>query len=165
MSSSNDHGNLPAPAPTDFSKPFWDGAKQKKLLLQYDPEAQRYQFFPRPISIYTGKRNLEWREAAGTGSVFAFTIVHRASSPAFAPLVPYVVASVTLDEGVRILGRLINVDAQDVRVGLPVRVAWEARGETPHQLAAAQHPDPAQRIQHSERGRLHQQNIAHVDRQ
>lgn len=127
---SNGHTlELPEPRPMDFSQPFWDGAKQKKLLLQYDPEAQRYQFFARPISVYTGKRNLEWREVAGTGSVFSFAVVHRPSIPAFAPLVPYVIASVQLDEGVRILGRLIDVDPAAVRVGMPVRVAWEERGE------------------------------------
>ncbi len=58
---------LPEPVPSDFSRPFWEATKQHVLLLQYDPDAGRYQFFPRPASIFTGRRNLEWRAAAGTG--------------------------------------------------------------------------------------------------
>jgi uncharacterized OB-fold protein len=119
---------LPAPAPSPFSLPFWEGTKRKELLLQYDPIAERYQFFPRPISIYTGKRNLEWRAASGLGSVFAFTIVRRAPHPGFAGRTPYVVASITLDEGVRILAQLRNVAPEDVRAGMRVHVEWEPRG-------------------------------------
>jgi uncharacterized OB-fold protein len=119
---------LPVPAPSTFSVPFWEGTKRKELLLQYDPEARKYQFFPRPISIYSGKRNLEWRAAAGTGTVFAFTIVHHAPSPAFASRTPYVVASITLDEGVRIMGQLTKIQPEQVRAGMRVRVEWEPRG-------------------------------------
>jgi uncharacterized OB-fold protein len=120
---------LPEPVPSDFSRPFWDATKQHILLLQYDSAAKRYQFFPRPTSIYTGRRNLEWRAAAGTGTVYTFTIVHRAPLPAFASRTPYVVASITLDEGVRIMAQLVDCRPEDVRIGMRVRLGWEPRGE------------------------------------
>ena len=47
--------------------------KNGKLMLQYDPDAKAYQFYPRMGSVMTGKRNLEWREASGKGSVFSYT--------------------------------------------------------------------------------------------
>lgn len=120
---------LPEPIPSDFSRPFWEATKERILLLQYDPDAARYQFFPRPASIYTGRRNLEWRPAAGTGTVYTFTIVHRAPLPAFAARTPYVVASITLDEDVRIMAQIIDCRPEDVRIGMRVRLAWEPRGE------------------------------------
>jgi hypothetical protein len=120
---------LPEPVPSDFSRPFWEATKQHTLLLQYDPEVKRYQFFPRPVSIFTGRRNLEWRAAAGTGSVYTFTIVHRAPLPAFATRTPYVVASIELDEGVRIMAQLIDCAPEDARIGMRVQLAWEPRGE------------------------------------
>jgi uncharacterized OB-fold protein len=120
---------LPEPVPSDFSGPFWEATKEHILLLQYDPDVKRYQFFPRPVSIYTGRRSLEWRPAAGTGSVYTFTIVHRAPLPACASRTPYVVASITLDEGVRIMAQLIDCRPEDVRIGMRVRLAWEPRGE------------------------------------
>ncbi len=124
-----DSHSLPAPVPSDFSLPFWEATKERKLLLQYDPDAKRYQFFPRPSSLFSGKRNLEWRPSAGNGSVYTFTIVHRAPLPAFAARTPYVVASIELDEGVRIMAQIRGCPAEDVRIGMRVRLAWEARGE------------------------------------
>jgi len=49
------------PIPRSFSKAFWDATREKRLLLQYDPRNQKYQFIPRPTSIYDGRRQLEWR--------------------------------------------------------------------------------------------------------
>ena len=120
---------LPEPTPSDFSLPFWEATKRHELLLQYDPDAKRYQFFARPVSIFTGRRNLEWRAAAGTGSVYTFTIVHRAPLPAFASRTPYVVASIELTEGVRIMAQIRGCDVSAVQIGMPVKLAWEPRGE------------------------------------
>jgi uncharacterized OB-fold protein/nicotinamidase-related amidase len=120
---------LPAPQPSDFSQPFWEATKRKVLLLQYDPQVQQYQFFARPVSIYTGRRNLEWRASSGRGTVYTYTLVHHAPVPAFARRTPYTVASITLAEGVRIMAHLINCRPQDVRIGMDVQLTWEPRGE------------------------------------
>ncbi|HTW82872.1 MAG TPA: Zn-ribbon domain-containing OB-fold protein [Candidatus Sulfotelmatobacter sp.] len=106
------------------SQPFWDGAREGKLVLQFCRDSGRFQHYPRPVSIYTGSRNLEWRAVKGTGEVFACTIA-RVAPPDFAPLVPYAVATVQLDEGVRIIARVIDVPPEQVRIGMRVRVAFE----------------------------------------
>ena len=49
----------PAPTPTNITKPFWDAVNEHKFLLKYDPEVDKYQFYPRGLSLHTGKRNLE----------------------------------------------------------------------------------------------------------
>ena len=66
----------PVPKPSSYTKPFWDGAREKKLMLQYDPEAKAFQFWPRPTGIKSGKANLEWRESAGKGVLYSYTLVH-----------------------------------------------------------------------------------------
>jgi uncharacterized OB-fold protein len=129
-SDNNGVPSLPLPTPSDFSLPFWEATKRHELLLQYDPDAQRYQFFARPVSIFTGRRRaLEWRAAAGTGVVYTFTIVHRAPLPAFAARTPYVVANIELDEGVRIMAQMVDCRPEDVRIGMRVSLRWEPRGE------------------------------------
>ena len=40
----------------DFSEPYWEGTKSKKLVIQYCKATGRYQHFPRPVSIFTGRR-------------------------------------------------------------------------------------------------------------
>jgi len=116
-------GQRPVPVPLNFSKPFWDAAKEGILLLQYCPVSGKYQFYPRPVSVYTGKRNLEWRRASGKGTVYTYTITHRAPPP-FKNVPPFIVATVELDERVRIMTNLVNCTVDQVRIGMPVRLTW-----------------------------------------
>jgi uncharacterized protein len=84
MSTINDTLNIErsAPAARSYSEPYWAGTKDKKLLLQFDTQAGKYQWFPRATSRFTGKAStLEWREVAGEGEVYSFTIVRRARPP------------------------------------------------------------------------------------
>lgn len=109
-----------------LTAPFWEGARQGKLLLQYSPSANRYQFYPRPFLAGTGESDLEWRESSGKGEVYSMTRIHR-------PLmggthVPYICALVQLDEGVRFLSRVISPEC---RIGDRVEVVWEPRGLDP----------------------------------
>jgi hypothetical protein len=120
-------GQRPAPIQLNFSKPFWEGAKDKKLMLQYCPQSGKYQFYPRPVSVYTGKRDLEWREASGKGCIYSFSLSYKAPPP-FKDVKPYIVASVELEEGVRILTNIINCDPKTVKIDMPVRLAWVLAG-------------------------------------
>ena len=74
-----DKQSRPAPTPTNITQPFWDGINQHRFLLQYDPEADKYQFYPRAISVHTGKQNLEWREVSGKGILYSYTQTHIAA--------------------------------------------------------------------------------------
>src|SRR4029079_6173211 len=61
----------------DFSEPYWEGTRQKKLVIQYCKVTGKYQHFPRPVSIFTGRRrDIEWREVSGKGVMFSWTITH-----------------------------------------------------------------------------------------
>lgn len=107
-----------------FSKPFWDATREKKLLIQYDREVKKYQFFPRATSIYTGKKsNLEWHEVSGLGEVYSFTIVRRAR-PSFHGHEPFFIAIVKLHEDVCIMANMVNCTLEQMRVGLEVKPYW-----------------------------------------
>ena len=113
----------PVPRHYSFSEPYWQGTREKKLLLQYCRTSGQYQFYPRPVSIFSGTRDLEWREVSGRGQVFSWTVAHIARPP-FAGHTPYLVATVTLDEGVNVIANLINCPLDRVAIGLRVRPAW-----------------------------------------
>lgn len=121
-------GQRPVPVPQNFSLPFWEAARDGVLLLQYCPVARKYQFYPRPVSVYTGRRNLEWRRASGKGTVYTYTVTHRPPEP-FKGVPPYVVATVELAEGVRIVTNLVNCAPDEVRIDMPVRLAWVRIGD------------------------------------
>jgi uncharacterized OB-fold protein len=119
--------------PMSFSKPYWDGTREKKLVIQYCKDAKKYQFFPRPTSIYTGKRNLEWREVKGEGFVYSWTITRR-TRPPFRGHEPFAIAMVEIDEGVRIMADLVNVTEDQIKIGLRVKPYWHPMADGHHVL-------------------------------
>ena len=110
------------------SAPFWKGTRERKLLLQYCTQTGRFQHFPRPVSLYTGGRSLEWKEVSGNGFVYAHTVLRTPGLGADGRL-PCVLALVELDEGVRILGNLPDCGPGDVKIGDRVKLAWDELGE------------------------------------
>lgn len=110
------------------AEPFWSGAKQGKLMLQYCPESGQFQHYPRPVSIYTGKRRLEWREVSGRGTVYACTVL-RIPGPGLDGRLPLSIATIELDEGVRIIGNVLNCAPTDVKIGARVKLAWDKLSE------------------------------------
>jgi uncharacterized OB-fold protein len=67
--------------------------------------------------------------ASGRGTLYSFTVCHRPGMPGFGDEVPYVVALVELEEGVRMVANIVSVPAADVRIGMPLRAVFEPRGD------------------------------------
>ena len=108
----------------DFGMPLWEATRQKKLVIQYCKATKKYQHFPRPVSIFTGRRrDIEWREVSGRGTVFSFTIAQR-GPPAFRGVEPYAIASVTLDVGVNVIAGVVNCTAEQLKIGMKVKPYW-----------------------------------------
>ncbi len=116
-----------------FSKAFWDATREKRLLLQYDPTSDRYQHFPRACSIVTGSPALEWREVAGKGEIFSYTIARRARPP-FAGHEPFFIVLVTLDQGVNVMANMVKCSLEDMKIGLRVKPYWAQLSNGTHLL-------------------------------
>ena len=107
-----------------FAKPFWEGTREKKLVIQYCRATGKYQHFPRPVSIYTGRSSdIEWREVSGRGEVFSYSIARR-GHPAFRGQEPYAVVIVTLDVGVNVIANIMNCTRDELRIGMRVGPCW-----------------------------------------
>ena len=115
---------LPLPSIDPDTKPFWDGAKRGELLIQRCTTCGHVQFYPRLRCMRCGAA-VEWTRASGRGSVYSYTVVHRAPDEALGALVPYVVALVELEERVRMMSRLRGIAPDAVRIGQAVRVTFE----------------------------------------
>ena len=124
----------PAPKPDVYVRttPFWEGAGTGKLMLQFCRDTNRFQHYPRPVSIYTGSRNLEWREVSGKGQIYACTIV-RVPGAGLEGRLPLSIATVELDEGVRIIANIVGSALEEVAIGRRVALAWDQLdGATPY---------------------------------
>lgn len=126
--------------PLPFSAPYWDGTRSKRLMLQYCPRSGSHQFFPRPVSITTGRADLEWREVDGRGHVYSYTITQVGLGP-FKGHEPYAVIIARLDAGVDIVSNIVNCRREDLRIDLRIRPYWMPLDDGRHLLLFE--PDPA----------------------
>ena len=116
----------PIPEPDRVTTPFWEAAKQGRLLIQRCPNCGAYQFYPQASCRRCLSDGLEWVDAKGKGTIYSYTVIHRAPSRSFEPDVPYTVALVDLDEGCRMMSNIVEVSPEAVRVGMSVEVVFDA---------------------------------------
>jgi uncharacterized OB-fold protein len=111
----------PLPLPDGVSREFWAAAAHGRLLIQRCPACGHRQFYPRALCTSCGATP-EWEEASGRGTVHTFTVIHQNHARPFRDLLPYVVAIVELEEGVRMMGNIVDCSPGDVSIGMPVEV-------------------------------------------
>lgn len=123
----------PAPDIANYERPYWDAARRGELMLQ---RVRGTDEFIHPPAIHAPHWHsgaaLDWESLGSdvTGRVYSFTVVHRAFGP-FADAAPYAVALCDIDGviGARITANVLGISADQVRIGLPVRLTWEQRGD------------------------------------
>ncbi|MGW0353229.1 bifunctional MaoC family dehydratase N-terminal/OB-fold nucleic acid binding domain-containing protein [Nocardia nova] len=101
---------------------FWAGTKLGELRIQQRPDGS-LQHPPVPALWKDHTEQSDYVVASGRGTVFSFVVHHAPKVPG--RQVPYVVALVELEEGVRMLGELRGIDPAEVEVGLPVEVGFQ----------------------------------------
>lgn len=108
---------IPAPTPSPETAPFWEAAAKGKLLVKHCAACGRAHHYPRPHCPFCGSDRTEWKDSAGRGVIYSYSVMRRATPP-------YVIAYVTLDEGPTMMTNLVDCDFDGLRVGQPVRVVW-----------------------------------------
>ena len=99
----------PLPEPSIDSQPFWDGLKERRILLQKCSDCGTIRHYPRPMCDKCHSTECEWVEASGKGTLYSWTETHHPFHFGFKAEVPYILATVTLDEGVRMQTKLGQV--------------------------------------------------------
>ncbi len=117
------------PEPNADSRPFWDAARECRLLIRLCSECGAKHFMPRNGCPNCWSEHIEWVDASGRGAVYTFSIVRRAPLPEFAADAPYVVALVDLEEGPRVYTNIVGPGALGVVIGDPVQVTFDDRGD------------------------------------
>ena len=112
-----------APAIGPDTEFFWNGLRERKLLIQRCGGCGALRHPPRPMCPKC--RSLDWEaiESSGRGTVYSYVMPHQPRFPFFD--YPYVVALVELEEGVRIVSNLTHIDPDDITVGMPVQVYFQ----------------------------------------
>jgi uncharacterized OB-fold protein len=138
MSSSNEFGELTQGVfPTildrthadDSTQPFWDAAKEDRLVAPRCTHCGSFRLPPSPFCFGCQHQAVEWVELPGTGSVYTFTVVRHPLHPDLDDACPYAAGVVELDgtqgAGARMLVNIIDCDVDTLAVGDRVEIVWE----------------------------------------
>lgn len=118
----------PVPNITDVNRLYFEGCAQGELRVRACPRCQARFRFAYSWCPACWSQELSFVKASGRGKVTNFCVVHQAPYPAFEDVVPYVLALIELEEGVRMMSNVIGCPPEDVSIGLPVKVTFEQRG-------------------------------------
>jgi uncharacterized OB-fold protein len=108
----------------DESRPFWDGLREGRLLIKHCTACGAFHYYPRPFCPSCWSDDVEWYEASGRATVYTYSTVYVNDLPPFGPQVPYVAAVVELEEGPRMMTRLVECTKDEITLGMPVEVTY-----------------------------------------
>ena len=131
-------GVYPPPTKDPFAdastQPFWEGALKGKLMGARCAKCGTVQLQQPPYCFVCQSRDFVWEELPGTGRIYTYTVVRHPLRPQLQEVVPYVGAVIELDgtqgAGARIMANVIDCDPEKVRIGDPVKVAFEQVSDT-----------------------------------
>ena len=115
-------GEVLRPVVTADTAFFWEGTARGELRIQRCRGCGTLRHPPGTSAPACGADKPEYLLAAGTGEVYSYVVHHHPPVPGHQA--PFVVALVQLTEGVRMVGELLGVDPDGVRVGMPVRAEF-----------------------------------------
>lgn len=117
----------PIPVPNEWTKPFWDAAKQEVLALQRCQSCGHLQHPPYPTCTQCMGIDLKFEPVEGKGKIYAYTIMYHTGDKRFAPAVPYASIIVELDAapGALLAGNLLDAPYTEAKVGRPVEVVFQ----------------------------------------
>src|SRR5712691_9928881 len=100
------HPDYPLPDVDDpVMRPFWEGAREGRLMLQRERATGAVHWPPKPI--------------------YSYVVGHEPFLPAFRHLLPLVLVLVEVEEGPRLVGYMVGCPPEEMRFGMKVRVVFK----------------------------------------
>jgi len=114
---------LPAESPE--SRPFWEGLRKEKLLIQKCSNCGKLRHYPRPLCDSCYSFDFDWIESSGKGIIHSWVVNHHPFHPAFSTKTPYTTVTADMEEGVRLLAPLVSAIADiNLKLGETVHVGF-----------------------------------------
>ena len=114
----------PLPEVQPFSRPFWDGTRAHKLLIQHCRDCDSLIFYPRRECPECWSTNLDWKESSGKATLYSYSVTYEGVEEKFADDLPIILAWVDLSEGIRMTTNIVDCDTEDVYIGMELEVAF-----------------------------------------
>lgn len=108
-----------APERNPGDESFFEAAKKGELLLKHCGDCGETHYYPRALCPHCMSDKVQWQKALGEGVIYTFSVTRRAGP------IPYVIAYVTLKEGVTMMTHIVDCDIDSVRIGQQVRLVYK----------------------------------------
>lgn len=113
---------IASPTPNPETEVFWEAASKDELMLKKCADCGKFHYYPRAICPHCFSDKTEWVKASGNGEIYTFSVMKRSK-------IPYAIAYVTLEEGVKMMTNIVDADFDALSVGQKVRVVFKASEE------------------------------------
>jgi uncharacterized OB-fold protein len=132
--------NMPVPIVDSDSAPFWEYANARELRVQRCSACGELRYPPRPMCPGCGSLDSTWERLSGLGNVYSWVVAYHPVHKLVVDKVPYTILLVQLDEGPRMVSRLVGPAPGTIREGLRLEVVFEPIADgflVPHFRVAA----------------------------
>jgi len=106
---------FPIPVADLNTQDFWDGVARGELMVQCCGSCSKWLWQPRPVCSKCQTLDPVWTKVSGDGQIASWTVMRPPTLPAFTDFVPFVILLVELDEGVRMVGYLVDDDGNRLK--------------------------------------------------
>lgn len=108
-------------------QPHWEAAASHRLAIPYCTQCGAPQWPPRTNCLRCHGFEFEWRDVETRGRLYSYFVAHKPLHPSVAQEVPYATGIVELAPGVKMLGRLVGADPEEVEIGMSVEARFVER--------------------------------------
>jgi uncharacterized protein len=128
MASWNDK---PIPEVVELTRPFWEGARNGKLMMQKCARCGTVNFLPKPWCVDCGARDMPWVEIRPEGTIYSYTVSYTVmmNFQGWGKDLPLVEAIIDLDDGGRLYAQVTTDEPEKVRIGDRVTAYFEPINE------------------------------------
>ncbi len=125
MNLSDEDLKKPLPMPTAWSQPFWDAAKEHRLVLRKCSRCGNIDHPPYLYCTACQADEHEWIEAQGKGTLYAYAVNYFGVPFPFWADLPYALGMIDLAEGVRMISNIVECDPEQLENGMELEVVFD----------------------------------------
>ncbi|MGA2412244.1 MAG: Zn-ribbon domain-containing OB-fold protein [Candidatus Binataceae bacterium] len=115
----------PLPHIDEESRPWWEAVQRHELYIQKCRDCGDVRFHPRALCTNCLSSSAEWIRSKGTGHIYTFTVTNQNGASGFRDSLPYVMAWVELDEGVKLLTNIVDCPPEQVKIDMTVEAVFD----------------------------------------
>jgi uncharacterized protein len=104
--------------------PFWEGCREGRFLLHTCGICGKA-YWPASRCLNHGNEAMAWVESKGIGTLYTYTILHKAYTSNMKDKVPYMVGVIQLAEGPFFHSNVMGCAIEDVHVGMQLQARME----------------------------------------